>query len=201
MEALKFKSKILLASLLSLLFTTSSFTITGCVPAAFVAGASVGLVVYDQRKPSTIAIDKNIALAAQSKLKADKELYSQSHVTVAVFNGVMLLVGQTPTEELRERAEQLVRQYSGIKLLYNEIAIAEPVSNGVRGHDAWITAKVKSTLIATHGLNSASLKVVTENGVVYLMGMTTKRQGELAASKAQRISGVTKVVKLFEYVT
>lgn len=174
---------------------------TGCVPAAFVAGASIGLVVYDQRSPKTIVVDKNIALVVQERLNADRELRTSGHVTVAMFNGVMLLIGQTPTEELRGRAEDIARQHVGAKLIYNEISIGLPVSDGVRNHDVWITAKVRSSLMVTHGLNSSTIKVVTEDGVVYLMGMTTKQQGEIAAAKAQKVSGVKKVVKLFEYIT
>ncbi len=177
------------------------FMLTGCIPVAFVAGASAGLVIYDQRTPKTITSDKNRGLVIQQHLNADRELWRQSHVTVAVFNGVALLIGQTPTEELRARAEEIARQTDGIKLIYNEISIEEPIHNSARHYDVWLTTKVRSALTVTHGLNSSTLKVVTENGVVYLMGMTTKYQGQIAASKAQEVSGVKKVVKLFEYIT
>lgn len=191
------RAQVVMVGLSALLATA----LGGCVPAAFMAGASVGLVAYDQRSAKTIAVDKNTALVVQKRLNDDEELYRSGHVTVAVFNGVMLLAGQTPTEELRSRAEDIARQHAKVKLVYNEISIGPPVSDKTRNYDTWITAKVRGSLVMTHGLNSSTIKVVTEDGVVFLMGTTTKQQGQIAALKAQKISGVKKVVKLFEYIT
>lgn len=172
-----------------------------CVPAVFMAGAAAaGVVIYDQRSPKIMFDDKNITFAVQNVLNNDSELRNKSHVAIIVFNHIALLVGQTPTVELRNRAETLVKANTKIKILYNELTVEKPISDVARAADAWITTKVKTSLLAASGLNSASLKVITENGVVYLLGLTTRTQAQIATAKTRTVAGVKKVVKLFEYI-
>ena len=85
-------------------------------------------------------------------------------------------------------------------MLYNEVTIEQPISNSARANDSWITTKVKTTLLTSPNLNSASLKIITENGVVYLMGLTTRTQAQIATDKTRTVAGVQKIVKLFEYI-
>lgn len=173
----------------------------GCVPAAFVAaGAATGVIVYDKRSAKTIVKDRDITFQVQSKLDHDKELSDKAHVSITTFNNIALLVGQTPSARLRKKAEKIVRSHSKIRLLYNEVSIGKPLSNRAMANDAWITTKVKTVLATTSGLNSTSLKIITENKVVYLMGLTTRQQAELATKKTRTVAGVKKVVKLFEYI-
>lgn len=174
----------------------------GCLPTVFVAGAAAGgAVIYDHRSTVTMVQDRDITYSAQEKVDNDPQLKGRADIDVATFNHIVLLVGQAPTKELRDRAEALVKTVPNIRMLYNEITIEPPTSESVRANDAWITSKVKTVLFAEPNLNSSQLKIVTENGVVYMMGLTTKSQATLAADKTRNVAGVTKVVKLFEYIS
>ncbi|MBB3104654.1 BON domain-containing protein [Azomonas macrocytogenes] len=127
--------------------------------------------------------------------KADPNLET-SHIVVASYNGVLLIAGQTPRQELKEKAGQAASNIQGVKLVHNELQILAPSSGLARSNDAWLTTKIKTQMLG----DGTTIKVITENGIVYLMGLVTQQQGNLAASTAQGVSGVQRVVKLFEYI-
>ena len=168
--------------------------------AAIVTGATAGgAIIYDKRGFKTMNQDYNARAYAQRRLDNDPTLKGHSRLSVSVFNGIALLVGQAETSEIRDRAYQIVSGVSNIKRIYNEVTINKPASALQRTNDSWITTKVKAAMLAKAGLHSTNLKVITENGVVYLMGYVTRKQAALATDAARRISGVEKVVKVFEY--
>ena len=111
----------------------------------------------------------------------------------------MLLTGETPTEELRQRAEKIVRGVEKVSTVHNEINIAAPSSMITRSSDTVITSKVKTKLLADEKIHGVNIKVVTENGVVYLMGLVSRAEAELATEVARQTGGVQKVVKIFQY--
>jgi osmotically-inducible protein OsmY len=173
----------------------------GCVPAAFVAGAAAGgAIIYDHRSTKVMIEDRNITFQSQNEIDHDQELHEKAHISVATFNRIVLLLGQAPDSELRHRAESIVKSNPKVKMIYNEVTIEKPISNIACANDAWITTKVKTLLLTTPDLNSTNLKIVTEKGVVYLMGLTTRTQAQIATNKTRTIAGVQKVVKLFEYL-
>ena len=175
--------------------------VSACVPVAVVAGAAAGgAVVYNNRSMETMLHDRNITYKAQLKINTDPQLKNKTHISVATLNGTVLLVGQAPTEKLRARALNLVKTVAGIKRIYNQITIEAPTSALTRSSDSWITTKVKTAMLAERGLKSTQIKVVTENGTVYLMGLITPNQGNLAAKAARRVDGVQRVIKVFEYL-
>lgn len=182
-----------------LLFLIMLATLQGCV-VAIVAGATIGgVVIYEGRGPKTLESDNTISYDAQQKILADKELNQKTRIIVSSYDGIVLLAGQAPTPEMRDRAAALAQTVPGIKRTYNEIVIAQPISAMAQSGDAWITTKLKSQLLAMKNLNGSQIKVVTENGVVFLMGKVTPGQGRSAAEAARKIDGVQKVVTLFEY--
>lgn len=172
----------------------------GCV-VAIVAGVTIGgIVIYEGRSPTTLHSDNKISYDAEHKIFADKELDKQSRIVVSSFNGVVLLAGETPTEEMRLRAGQLVQPVPGVKRLYNEITVGTPISALTQSSDSLITSKIKTQLLAAKNLNSSQMKIITENATVFMLGSVTRGQGKTAAEIASRSSGVQKVVTLFEYV-
>lgn len=176
-------------------------SLTGCIPAAFVIGATAGgAIVYDKRNMSTILQDHNSAVTAQNRIDSDPELKGRSHISVAVFNHVGLMVGQAQTSKLRDRAYQIVTNVKNISRIYNEVTVAGATSVLQHSNDALLTAKVKTAMLAKSGLHSTQIKVVTEDNVVYLMGEVSPQQASLATDIARRVAGVEKVVKVFEYV-
>jgi osmotically-inducible protein OsmY len=183
-----------------LLIVAMACSLQGCF---FVAGAAAGAaaitVVYDHRKIEKIAQDKTIAKRASDQIQADPELADNTHIIVTCFNQTLLLTGQATTPELRQRAEELVSDTPKIKRIYNQITIQGPTSALTRTSDSWITTKITTRMLATEGLKSSTIKVITENGTVYLMGIVTHQQANIAVDIAREISGVQKVMKIFQY--
>lgn len=183
-----------------LLIIMLSLTLQGCI---FVAGAAAGAagiaVVYDHRKLSQIMADQTVVNTIGDKIKHDANLNQKTHINVACFNQIVLLTGEAPTPGLRQQAEALARETANVKRVYNEITVKAPSSSLTRASDAWITTKIKTELLATKDLKSGSIKVVTENGSVYLMGMVSRDQADVAADIARQVSGVQRVLKIFQY--
>jgi len=179
----------------------SMFSLSACVPVLLVAaGATLGgAVVYDKRSVTTMAEDRDAASRLLKQISEEPELKSQTHIIISTFNHVLLLAGQATTEEQRNRVYQMASSVPHLKRIYNEITIEPPTSGSVQAEDSWITTKVKSKMLAEKGLSSTEIKVVTENSVVYLMGLVTHKQADLAATVASSVSGVSKVVRIFEY--
>jgi osmotically-inducible protein OsmY len=170
----------------------------GCA-AIFIGGAATGVnVAQDRRTTGTFIEDQAIELKSMDAIRQDKEVSSQTHLNVTSFNTVVLVSGEAPTEELRQRAIQLVKNIKKVSHLHDEITIAGPSSLMSRSGDTLITTKVKSKLIAKT-LNGIHIKVVTENGVVYLMGLLNREDASKATEITRQTGGVQKVVKLFQY--
>jgi osmotically-inducible protein OsmY len=171
----------------------------GCVAVAAggaVAGASAAV---DRRTTGAFVEDESIELKAVRAIMADKDLNAQAHLNVTSYNTIVLLTGEAPTEELRQRAEKIVRGVEKVSTVHNEINIAAPSSMMTRSSDTVITSKVKTKLLADKNIEGVNIKVVTENGVVYLMGLMNRAMADLATEVARQTGGVQKVVKVFQY--
>lgn len=184
-----------------LAITALSFSLQGCI---FVAGAAAGAagiaVVYDHRKLEAVILDQRIANDISEKFKATPTLNNDNtHVNVTCFNQIVLLTGETPNPQLRQDAENLARNVSDVKRIYNEITIQGPTSSLTRASDSWITTKIKTQMLATEDLKSGTIKVVTENGAVYLMGVVKHSQADMSVDIARQVTGVQKVVRIFQY--
>lgn len=182
----------------SIIFVLICSLLTGCV-AAFMAGAAAGLVVYDRRSVSSMEKDARIFHVVHKSIVTNPD-FRDSRVIVVSFNQVVLLVGQTPTSSLRVMAEKTAQHTPNVRRVYNEITIANPLSIGQQTHDTWITSQVRSKMLGRKGLESGSIRVVTENSVVYLMGIATEEQANMAVDVARHVRGVQKVVKVFQYI-
>src|SRR3990167_2743287 len=177
-----------------------ALTMQGCFVVGAAAGAAAIAMVYDHRKVETVMEDQHLANAVVKALQTDPHLsINVSHIDVTCFNRVILLSGETPDAAWREQAEKLANTVPGITRVYNQISVEGPTSSLTRTSYAWITTKIKTTMLATKGLQSGTIKVITNNGVVYLMGMVSHEQGDAAAEIARQVSGVRKVMKIFQY--
>jgi osmotically-inducible protein OsmY len=130
--------------------------------------------------------------------KADKAM-EYAHIVVVSYNGNALLAGQVPSDNMKRLAESTLREIAGVRTVYTELEVRAATNADVRTVDAWITAKVKSSLAGQSLGLFSEVKVVTENGKVYLLGLVSRKNADLAATIASNTSGVQKVVKLFEY--
>ena len=168
--------------------------------AALATGAVIGgAVVYDKRSVKTAYQDNDIEYQAMNLIQKNTELANQSRISVTSFNHVLLLVGETPKSTYRTQAEAAVKNIPNVKRVVNQITIGQPISLSTQSNDSWITTQAKSKMLATSGLSTTQIKVVTENSIIYLMGIVTPKEGTLASQVASQVSGVQKVVTAFEY--
>ncbi len=172
----------------------------GCVP-VIIAGAAAGTdVAHDRRTLGSMVNDTTVELKATGILDTDPQLKHAVHIGVTSVNGIVLLTGQAPTTQLRDLVLSKIRTIPSIRRIVNEIEIAPLSTLADRARDSWITTEVKTRFLATKGLDPTRVKVITADSSVYLMGLVTKQEAGLAASVAANVSGVSRVVELFEYV-
>lgn len=174
-------------------------SLQGCV--AFVAGAAVSgaVATADRRTLGAQTEDKAIAVKAETGL--GDIVADAGHVNVNSYNRKVLLTGEVRDEAMKRAVENEVRGISNVEGVMNELEIAGPSSYTSRTSDTVITSKVKLSLADKKTVSAVSFKVVTERGNVYLMGLVTQREGNIAAEVAQGVSGVIRVVKMFEYIS
>jgi osmotically-inducible protein OsmY len=174
-------------------------SLSGCI-GLVLTGAAVGVMaVTDRRTIGAQTEDQGIEFKASDVVRT--KLSSSGGISVTSFNRKVLISGQVLDEQTKREAENLVSKVDNVKGVFNELAVSPRASFGTNTVDAAITTKVKAFFLEASDLSSNVFKVVTESGVVYLMGITTQREGTRAAEVASRVSGVTKVVTLFDYVT
>ncbi|MEG1343834.1 MAG: BON domain-containing protein [Pseudomonas sp.] len=132
--------------------------------------------------------------------KASPDLDKNSHIVVSSFNGIVLLAGQTPRADLKNLAEQAAGQVQRVKKVHNELQVLPPSSILARNNDAWLTTKIKTQMLTDNNIPGSRIKVITENGIVYMLGLLTQQEATRATNLVQGVSGVQKIVKLFEYI-
>lgn len=145
--------------------------------------------------------DKFIGPRVEEKIQeAHPDLGStSSHIVVITYNGATLLAGQTPSNELKQLAGKAASSVQGVSKIYNELQILPPTSLLARSNDSLLTTKIKTQMLADRSVPGSKIKVVTENGIVYLMGLITRREADRAVNLVQGVSGVQRIVKLFQY--
>lgn len=176
--------------------------LSGCA-AVLVGGAAAGAgAAHDRRSTRTVFVDRNIQLSAYDDLNKDKELALHNNVSIVVYNGVMLLVGEVRSEALKRRAEGIVAGFDGVRRLVNEIEVREPEGFWSRRRDNTITAHVKTALLdltSLPGFDPSRINVTTAHRTVYLMGLVDAEEDEVVSGIARNVAGVERVVKVFEY--
>lgn len=181
-----------------ILSTALATQLVGCFPAVVGGAAAGGAMAADRRTSGIFIEDENIELKAVKKMETNLGEYS--HVNVTSFNRNVLLTGEVPDESKKALAESLLKEISNIRQVTNEITIEPKTSLSSRSNDTFITSKVKTQFITENRFPSNYVKIVTENSVVYLMGLVTQEEADAAVDIARNTNGVTKVVKVFEYI-
>ncbi|MDG1645524.1 MULTISPECIES: division/outer membrane stress-associated lipid-binding lipoprotein [Klebsiella] len=179
----------------------SALLLQGCVAAAVVGTAAVGTkAATDPRSVGTQVDDSTLELRVNSALSKDEQIKKQARINVTAYQGKVLLTGQTPVADLSARAKQIAMGVEGTTEVFNEVRSGQPIGLGAASSDTWITTKVRSQLLTTDQVKSSNVKVTTENGEVFLMGLVTDREGRAAADIASRVSGVSRVTTAFTYI-
>ena len=181
------------------LVTTLATLLAGCAP-ILVAGAVGGaaLVATDRRSTGAQVDDEAIELKISNNVGTG--FGDRVHVNVTSFNGIVLLTGEVPTPDLVASIEQIARTTPKVRRVVDELAVIPVTDLNARTNDTYITSKVKARFVEANKFAPNHVKVVTERQIVYLMGLVTHAEADTAAQIAATTSGVTRVVKLFEYI-
>jgi osmotically-inducible protein OsmY len=188
-----FKPMVKLAAVISL-----TLLLQACAAAVVAGGASAVTSASDRRTLGSQIDDSGIVVKAERALEANKTLDEQAHINVNSYNGILLLTGQAPNQDLVDTASQLVQGIQGIKEVQNQIRVGNPISFTTRSRDSWITTRVKSLLVADKEISALNIKVITESGEVFLMGLVSSSEADKAVEIARHVNGVSRVIKAFE---
>ena len=176
--------------------------IGGCAAPLVLAGgaAATGIIVaQDRRTAGTMLDDQSIEMKAQQRIAEDQELLNNSHINITSYNGVVLITGEVQKEAHRTRVEQFVRQQRKVREVRNALQVGPLSDAASRNRDALLTSRVKSRLINSREVAASSIKVVSENATVYLMGLVSRQEADLAVQVTRNTNGVARIVKVFEY--
>ncbi|MEY3244725.1 MAG: hypothetical protein RJB20_965 [Pseudomonadota bacterium] len=171
--------------------------LSACVPVVVGGAAAGGAMVSDRRTSGIYVEDENIELKALKMIETS--IGSTVHINVTSYNRNVLLTGEAPSAEVKSKAETMIKNITNIRGITNEIVVGEKSTISSRSNDAYLTTKVKTQFVTENKFSANFVKVVTENNVVYLLGIVTKPEADAAAEIASNTNGVSKVVKLFEY--
>ncbi len=177
--------------------------LSGCAPMLFGAAAvGTAATVHDRRPANVILDDQQIELEAMSALFGNAEIRGRSQIAVTSYNRTLLLTGTADTTEVAREATTLLSRIGKVQRVVDEIGVGPRLDLTRQAQDTYITGRVKTDLIGVRlpGFDPTRVKVVTNNGVVFLMGLVSPAEADAAAEKASYVPGVERVVKLFEYV-
>ena len=169
----------------------------GCPAVLLGGGAAAVSAIEDRRTSGTMLDDDSIEVSVRRTLR--ERFGENTHVNVTSFNRSVLLTGEIPDQARRVEIEKIVQGIGNVRSVTNDLQLGAPSSLGARANDSLITGRVKTRLLDASKVNPLHVKVVTENGVVYLMGIVTEQEANDAVEVARTTGGVIKVVKVFEY--
>lgn len=183
-----------------ILILTALLHLSGC--GSFIAATSDEPIQedYGERTWGSFIDDDSIETKAYVNLKKASPKLDEAHISVICYNGIVLIVGQVPDQHSKTLATSTVKKIRKVRRVHNELSIAGESGSLVRSGDSWLTTKTKVRMFFTPNLQSGRIKVVTENGVVYLMGLVSRAEADRVVSEVQHAYGVQKIVKIFEYI-
>ncbi len=183
----------------SLFLLTSIVIASGCAAVAVGATATGAMVAMDRRQPDVMATDERIEWTVENRING--KFKDQVHINAISYNRNVLLVGEALTEAIKEECSKIAAGVEEVKSVTNELSIGAPSALASRASDSYVTSQVKARLVGVYEkVNPEHVKVVTEGGVVYLMGLVTKSEAATATQIARTTGGVKRVVRVFEYI-
>lgn len=186
--------------LIALFFSSLLFLLGGC--ATVVESLNEDPITLDpsERSWGNWIDDQTIETVAAVNIRKADERFKGSRVKVVSFNGTVLLIGQVHSQELKRTAEEVVEKIDQVQEVYNEITIGNQASLLEQSNDTWLTTKIKTSLIQSDVVHADRIKINTEKGTVYLLGLVTPKQAQEAVNITRDTRGVQKIVKVFEYI-
>ncbi len=183
---------------LALAIIAASAALSGCFPLV-ATGVGVGAMMIDDRRSSGAYIDDEV-IENKALIRLGEKLDARAHVNITSFNRVVLLTGEVPDDSAKRIAEEVARSQTNVRNVVNELVVGPYTAFSSRSNDTLTTSKVKARFVDANKFSANHVKVVTENGVVFLMGMVKPQEAVDASELARNTSGVLRVVKVFEYI-
>lgn len=172
----------------------------GCVAAVIGGGAVAAKVGTDPRTTGTQIDDETLEFKVENAVEKDAQIKAEGRVNAVSYNGRVLLIGQVPNSDVKDTATALAKGVEGVNEVYNELTVSPKISFAKISKDSWLTTQVKSKMFVDGRVKATDVKVISENGEVFLLGNVTQSQANAAADIASKISGVKKVIKVFKYL-
>ncbi|AYO33289.1 division/outer membrane stress-associated lipid-binding lipoprotein [Haemophilus influenzae] len=172
----------------------------GCVAAVIGGGAVAAKVATDPRTTGTQIDDETLEFKVENAVEKDAQIKAEGRVNAVSYNGRVLLIGQVPNSDVKDTATALAKGVEGVNEVYNELTVGPKISFAQISKDSWLTTQVKSKMFVDGRVKATDVKVISENGEVFLLGNVTQSQANAAADIASKISGVKKVIKVFKYL-
>lgn len=183
-----------------LMVAASVALLQGCVAAAVVGVVGGATVANDNRSLGKQIDDHKIEFTAHARLAEADGLTDNANLQVVSVNAKVLIVGQAPNTYLKDLAIKTLNQVDGVEFIYDQIRVSNTTSLTTRSNDVWLTSKVKTALFGSDNLDATNIKVVTENGEVFLMGLVKAQEATEAVEIARHVGGVNRVFKMFEII-
>ena len=172
----------------------------GCVAALIGGGAVAAKVATDPRTTGTQIDDETLEFKVENSVEKDAQIKAEGRVNAVSYNGRVLLIGQVPNSDVKDTATALAKGVEGVNEVYNELTVSPKISFAQISKDSWLTTQVKSKMFVDGRVKATDVKVISENGEVFLLGNVTQSPANAAADIASKISGVKKVIKVFKYL-
>lgn len=188
-------TKLILAASLAAALSTQ---LTACFPVVAGGAAATGAIAADRRTSGIYVEDENIELKAVKFMETN--LGEQAHVNVTSYNRNLLLTGEVPDEAAKTKAEASVKAITNVRSVTNELVVGPKTTISSRSNDTFLTSKIKTKFVTENQFPANVVKIVTENSIVYLLGIVNTTEADAAAAIASNTDGVAKVVKVFEYI-
>lgn len=184
----------------SLALVLAAGSLQGCAVFVVGAGAAAAKVANDRRTVGTQLDDQNAEGKVSFRWAENERLKDDANIEIDIYNGVALLTGQAPDQQLISQAEEQVRQVDYVRKIHNQIRIAQPIGASGQAYDIWLANKVRAKLLANEDVPALQVRVVVQNSEVFLMGRLNNQEATYAVDIARNIDGVKRVVRAFEII-
>jgi len=182
------------------IFLSLTLSLRGC--SSLIAVTASGQIEedYGQRTLGTQIEDNTIEAKARAALKAHHEEFGETNIQFNAFNTVLLITGQVKTQAAKQRISSITQKIRHVRRIHNELEVIGPTAFISRMNDNYLSSKARTRLIFTDGVDSSRINTVVENGTIYLMGLVTQEEAKRSVSALQKVRGLEKIVRVFEYI-
>ncbi|PWV83004.1 BON domain-containing protein [Halomonas sp. A11-A] len=185
--------------LLTSLLLATALGVAGCTTVTGLTHQGTIDENYGKRTIGTQIEDQNIETKISHNLRRTDARLGDARINVDAYNGVVLLTGQVPSQELKEKASEVAREVRNVREVHNELSVAANLPASQRLADSWLNTRIRTSLAANEHIDSGRIRVVTENASVYLMGIVSRAEGDRIVDAVSNVGGMQRIVKVFDY--